>query len=221
VNLDQRVTLLAQAVGTDVKTLRTSIGVLANLTSTSKSDIVSALNETLGKVATQSSAIGTLSSLATSAKSNLVAALNEVHASIAAIDSTGLLDDLADSTVTNKTFSAQKILSLIASTVSGLVDSAPATLNTLNELAAALGNDANFATSVAAAIGNRVRVDAAQSFTAGQQTQGRENIGAASTIAVSAAQSTANLAAADLATLTTAIGDTDHDYLVDYTAAKA
>lgn len=40
--------------------------------------------------------------------------------------------------------------------VSSLVDSAPETLNTLNELAAALGDDPNFATTVANQIGNKV-----------------------------------------------------------------
>lgn len=40
--------------------------------------------------------------------------------------------------------------------VAELVDSAPATLNTLNELAAALGDDPNFATTVSTQIGNKV-----------------------------------------------------------------
>lgn len=40
--------------------------------------------------------------------------------------------------------------------VAGIVDSAPATLDTLNELAAALGDDPNFATTVATKIGNKV-----------------------------------------------------------------
>jgi hypothetical protein len=39
---------------------------------------------------------------------------------------------------------------------SALVGAAPATLDTLNELAAALGNDPNFATTMATALGNRV-----------------------------------------------------------------
>jgi len=39
--------------------------------------------------------------------------------------------------------------------VAGLVDSAPATLDTLNELAAALGDDPNFATTVATNIGTK------------------------------------------------------------------
>lgn len=40
--------------------------------------------------------------------------------------------------------------------VASLVNSAPETLDTLNELAAALGNDANFATTVATQIGSKV-----------------------------------------------------------------
>ena len=40
--------------------------------------------------------------------------------------------------------------------VASIVDSAPATLDTLNELAAALGDDSNFATTVATQIGNKV-----------------------------------------------------------------
>lgn len=43
----------------------------------------------------------------------------------------------------------------IADAVAGLVDSAPATLDTLNELADALGNDPNFATTVATQIGTK------------------------------------------------------------------
>lgn len=39
--------------------------------------------------------------------------------------------------------------------VAGIVDSAPETLDTLNELAAALGDDPNFATTVATQIGNK------------------------------------------------------------------
>ena len=40
--------------------------------------------------------------------------------------------------------------------VAGVVDSAPATLDTLNELAAALNDDPNFSASIATSIGNRV-----------------------------------------------------------------
>jgi hypothetical protein len=44
----------------------------------------------------------------------------------------------------------------VATAVSNLVASAPSTLDTLNELATALGNDANFATTVTTSIGTKV-----------------------------------------------------------------
>jgi hypothetical protein len=43
----------------------------------------------------------------------------------------------------------------VGTAVSNLVDAAPAALNTLNELAAALGDDANFAGSVTTALSNK------------------------------------------------------------------
>lgn len=61
--------------------------------------------------------------------------------------------------------------------VAALVDSAPATLDTLNELAAALGDDPNFATTVATSLGNRLRVDtAAQGLTGAEKTNAKTNI---------------------------------------------
>lgn len=45
--------------------------------------------------------------------------------------------------------------------LSNLVNSAPATLDTLNELAAALGNDPNFATTISNQIGEKVSADSA------------------------------------------------------------
>jgi hypothetical protein len=63
--------------------------------------------------------------------------------------------------------------------ISNLVDSAPSTLNTLNELAAALGDDANFSTTTSNALGNRVRVDTnAQGLSTTQQGNARTNINA-------------------------------------------
>jgi hypothetical protein len=45
--------------------------------------------------------------------------------------------------------------SFVGTAISNLVDTAPATLNTLNELAAALGDDPNFATTITTALGNK------------------------------------------------------------------
>ena len=62
--------------------------------------------------------------------------------------------------------------------VSNLVDSAPAALDTLNELAAALGDDANFSTTTTTALGNRLRIDTnAQGLTSTQKSNGRTNLG--------------------------------------------
>ena len=50
---------------------------------------------------------------------------------------------------------------ILESEVAALVDSAPETLDTLSELAEALGNDPNFATTTATAIGERAKIDGA------------------------------------------------------------
>ena len=44
----------------------------------------------------------------------------------------------------------------VTTQITNLIDSAPSTLDTLNELAAALGDDPNFATTISTAIGNKV-----------------------------------------------------------------
>ena len=43
--LEARVVALAQAIGTDVKTLTTAVGALGSLTTTAKSNLVAAINE--------------------------------------------------------------------------------------------------------------------------------------------------------------------------------
>lgn len=136
------------------------------------------------RVATEIKAVRTLvngnaadlSALSTTAKSNLVAAINELKTAVDNAASTGgaVIDDTA--TVTNETWSSSKINTAINAAISALVASSPATLDTLNELATALGDDPNFATTMTTALGNRLRVDAAQGLTAPQQQQGRDNL---------------------------------------------
>ena len=168
--LEARVVALAQAIGTDVKTL--------------------------------TAAVGSLGSLTTTAKSNLVAAINEI--ALAAASATGIDDGVTSGA---STWSSNKISSEISGAVSDLVGGAGAALDTLNELAAALGNDPSFAATIAAEVANRVRYDAAQTLTSPQQTQARANIGAA--------------AASDVSGLLAGLGNYDRDYAADYTAAKA
>jgi len=176
-SLETRIVALAQAIGTDVKAL--------------------------------TSAQGNLSVLNTTTKSSLVAAINEL---VTLTGSAGVrIDDSAGNGDTGVTWSADKIFDSIeaakAAVKNELVNGAAAALDTLSELAAALGNDPNFATTIATEVANRVRYDAAQTLTLTQQAQARSNIGAA--------------AASDLSTLTTGLGNYDRDYVADYTAAKA
>lgn len=61
--------------------------------------------------------------------------------------------------------------------IAELVGTAPAVIDTIAELAASLASDPNFAVTMATALGRRVSVDAAQSFTTAEKAMGRANLG--------------------------------------------
>jgi hypothetical protein len=122
-----------------------------------------------------------LNDLVTVAKGNLVLAVNELHALIE-VNSSGINDA---ATVTNATWSSQKISTEIAAALDAVLDGAPGALDTLQEIAAALGGDGNFAANVTAALNARVRWDIDnQGLTDPQKLNARTNIGAASSVAV-------------------------------------
>lgn len=142
---------------------------------------------------------GSLTSLTTTAKTNIVNAINEIHAALSA--SGAAINDAG--TTTTVTWSASKIQATIdaakVAVTNSLVNGSAVALDTLSELATALGNDPSFATTIATQIGNRVRFDAAQTLTAPQITQALANIGAQSSASV---------------------GNTERDLVADYVAAK-
>ncbi len=108
----------------------------------------------------------------------------------------------AGSHVTNKTY--------VDAQVSGLVGSAPETLNTLNELAAALGDNVNFSTETANSLGNRLRIDVNdQSLTTTQKSNASANLGlgTAATTASSDYATAAQGTKADSALQTVAFSD--------------
>ena len=71
----------------------------------------------------------------------------------------------------------QSIKAYVDTEVAGLVDSAPGALNTLNELAAAINDDATFSATVTTALGNRLRVDtASQGLSGTEQSNARTNL---------------------------------------------
>ena len=139
-------------------------------------------------------AVGSLPSLSTTAKSSLVAAINEIAQ--AAASATGIDDGVTSGA---STWSSSKVSSEISGAISGLVGGAGAALDTLKELADALGNDPSFAATLATQIANRVRYDEAQVLTAPQKAQACDNIGAASLVAT---------------------GNLDRDFVAAYAAAK-
>ncbi len=90
-------------------------------------------------------------------------------------------DDMSSNSAT-AVASQQSIKAYVDAEVAGVVNSAPAALNTLDELAAALGDDANFATTTSTALGNRLRVDtASQGLTGTQQANAITNLGITAT----------------------------------------
>ena len=132
---------------------------------------------------------GLLDSLSTTSKASLVDAINELHLAIS--NSTGV-DDSAENGIS--TWSSSKIIESINTAISELINGSGSALDTLKELADALGNDANFVATIAEQMGKRVRVDESQMFTAAEQLTACTNIG---------------------------IGNPDTDLLAVYTTAKA
>ena len=138
---------------------------------------------------------GSLTALTTTAKTSLVAAVNEL---VTLNTGKATINDTATNGATTVTWSADKIFDSIEAAklavTNSLTNGAAAALDTLSELAAAIGNDANFATTIATGLANRVRYDAVQTLTLVQQQQACANIG---------------------------VGDPDHNFVTEYTAAKA
>lgn len=138
---------------------------------------------------------GDLTALSTTAKGSLVLAINEIYALVGSV---GGIDDLAGNGTTNKTWSADKIYDTIEAAKMAvkneLTGGAAAAFDTLAELQSALGNDVNFASTIATALGQRVRFDAAQTLTVAEKAQACANIG---------------------------IGNPDYNFVTDYNTAKA
>jgi len=188
-SLELRVVALAEAIGDDVQTLLAQDGSLTSLNTTDKTSLVNAINEVL--LAVSGSGSGDL--LSTNNLSDLVSA------SIARTN----LDVRSSTEITSEITAAIAAITLAAlgglteaevdARVQVVVDSAPAALDTLNELAAALGDDPNFAATITSALGNKVDYASAQTLTAGEQLQACQNIG---------------------------VGNPEHDFVVDYTTSR-
>lgn len=127
--------------------------------------------------------IGTIGNLATTDKTDLVSAINELQLQVDALGSSAVIDD-ANPAATTTTFSASKITSLLDALKADILGGADAAFDTLKELQNAIQNDTSGLAALLSAIDRRVRFDAAQALTAGEQAQARSNIGAVSIDAI-------------------------------------
>ncbi|HEY1027432.1 MAG TPA: hypothetical protein VGE28_07335 [Pseudomonas sp.] len=145
--LETKIIAVVQAIGADIKELRTKQGDLTALSTTAKGSLVAAINELYTLLGSSGAVI-------------------DDNAGDGATSVTWSADKIFDS-----------IAAASAALKNELIDGAGAALDTLNELADALNNDPNFAATIAGEIANRVRYDAAQTLTTAQQLQACTNIG--------------------------------------------
>lgn len=207
-SLATNISSLVTRIGTEFKAIRTLIsgtgtGDVSGLTTTA-THLVGAINEVKttadaaagGGVSINDAAVNTTQAWSSQKITDEIAAFTPASASETVA---GIVELATTAEATTGTDTVRAVTPAgVAAAVAALVDSAPGTLDTLNELAAALGDDPNFATTITDALALRVRVDAAQAFTAPQQAQGRANIDAASA---------------------TDVGPTNTDYVAAFNAA--
>ncbi|MEH6630148.1 MAG: hypothetical protein V7776_04955 [Halopseudomonas aestusnigri] len=150
-----------------------------------------ALLDVATEVNTVRNETGDKASLSTTDKSSIVNAINELQAAIGA--SSGINDA---ATGTGETWSSQKITDQIAAAKSELTNGAPTALDTLNELAIAIGDNDTDIGALLTSLDNRVRHDInTQGLTTTQKANARTNIGAQEA---------------------SAIGNTERDFVADF-----
>lgn len=150
--------------------------------------------------------IGDLSQLTTNQKSSLVVALNELKASLQDIaDSVGAtIDDSAINS--DQTWSSQKINAAITAAINALVNGAPTTLDTLQELASAIETNQDAISALQTIAAGHVKYNEAQSLTTEQQAQARTNIGAAASSDLTTLQGTVTTLQGTVSQNTASIG---------------
>ena len=109
------------------------------------------------------------------------ASADDVHDDLVAmrdegIDTGHILTDATARFTSDAEMGAKATPADITAAIDALKGGASSALDTLNELAAALGDDPDFAGTIIAALGERVRYDAPQAKTASEQAQARTNI---------------------------------------------
>lgn len=185
-SLQTRISDLITSIGTDYKQLRTWItgsatGDLTGLTTTAKSSVVSAINEV---------------------KSQVGVTVPDSSVTVKGIVELATLAEVATGTDTSRAVTAEGVRQERNALKTEILGAGvPSALDTLDELAAALNDDANFAAATTTSLGNRLRIDtAAQGLTVTEKANGRTNLDVYSK---------------------TELGDPETDLVALYTTAKA
>lgn len=169
-SLETRLQNLAVAIGDDIQILLAGQGALSSLNTTAKTSLVAAINEVLAGtpagVLLVSNNLSDLGNAATSRTNLDVRSSGEVTSEITAAIAAVTLASLGGLTQAE-----------VDARVQLLVDTAPAALDTLAELSAALGDDENFATTMTNSLGDRVSFASAQSKTTAEILQACQNMG--------------------------------------------
>ena len=211
--LEQRLSSLAVALGTDVKGLRNIIGVISNLTTDAKGNLVLAVNEVDASADLAHTKIGgTTTNIGTAVGAvgaqTVTEALAKLYMDIGLVEANvvNLIDDMAVSGDVTHTYSADKIIQLVNGLETKILGGMPPEmLDTIKELADYL-RDNTVANGLVQQLSKKVDVSMVQMFSTVEQAQARSNINAASDTEFQA--------------LVTNIGNYDADLVALYEAAK-
>jgi len=186
VSLQARLSDLITAIGTDYKQIRSwitgsSSGDLTGLDTTDKSSLVAAINEAFDAAG---------------------AGAPDASTTVKGIVELATLAEVTTGTDTARAVTPEGVRQeRVALKAEILGAGVPSALDTLDELAAALADDASYAATVTTALSNRLRIDTnAQGLDSTQKQNGRTNLSVYST---------------------TELGDPETDLAALYTAAKA
>jgi hypothetical protein len=139
------------AAGVSASTATTKANTATTKASEASSSASTATTKANDASASATSASGSASTATTKASE---ASSSATSASGSASTATTKASD-ASSSASAAASSASSAASAATTAVNAVIDAAPANLNTLNELAAALGDDANYASTTTTALGNR------------------------------------------------------------------
>lgn len=199
--LQERMSLFAQRVGTECKSIHEEIGTLANLSTTEKASLVAALNEVNAALSTLSGTVSTNGGDIAQLKLDMDAVEKAVEDLEGVVAAQTNIDDANVGTAT--TYSSSKIVSEITAAKqevkNDLLNGAGEAADTLKELADLIKVNEDAIDALEALAAGHVKYTEAQTITDEQKGIARTNIGAASQAAVEAAQTQADKGVTDAA----------------------